>query len=140
MLVVKGRNERVNLAESPGILFSVSSMSSITGANIFSKTFFPSWCLQIRVKSFHHDILFIDVNVLCFFDKLTFQHYYCFWLTCKHYAERYWLVTPKSKRYSFFSLNTNVKILIFYSSLRNRLISLTTLIPVDGVQHHTSSG
>jgi len=73
MLVVKGRNERVNFVESSGILFSVSSMSLTIGANIFSKTFFPSWCLQIRVKSFYHDILSIDLNVLCFFKNLLFS-------------------------------------------------------------------
>jgi len=43
MLIVKGRNESLNFAESPGILLSVSSMSEMTGAIIFSKTFFWSW-------------------------------------------------------------------------------------------------
>ncbi len=91
MLVVKGRNERVNLVESPGILFSVSSMSEVTGANIFPKTFFPSWCLQIRIRSFYYGILSFDVNVPHYFDNLTFQHYYCLWLTRNNCAERYWL-------------------------------------------------
>jgi len=46
----------------------------------------------------------------------------------------------KIKKYSFFTLNAIVKTLISYNSLRNRLILLTTLIPVNGVRCHTSSG
>jgi len=65
MLIVKGRNESLNFAESPGILLSVSSMSEMTGAIIFPKTFFDHGGLQIR--SFHHYILFMEANVPHFF-------------------------------------------------------------------------
>ena len=33
MLMAKGANERVNLSESPGMLFALSSMREMTGAN-----------------------------------------------------------------------------------------------------------
>ena len=50
------------------------------------------------------------------------------------------VVTLKSKSAIFLLLIPSLKYWYLNNGLRNRLILLTTLIPVDGVRHHTSSG